>query len=81
MELLNRGAKDVVYKLCGRSDRGLVHIICRYPTVLQDWAEDFGLGLGKSCHWIWGMKKAILRYGFNIDWQTPAEKNPHVIYD
>lgn len=34
-----------------------------------------------TCHWIWGMKKAILRYGFNIDWQTPAEKNPNIIYD
>ena len=33
------------------------------------------------CHWIWGMKKVILRYGFNIDWKTPAEKNPGVIYD
>lgn len=34
-----------------------------------------------TCHWIWDMKKVILRYAFNIDWQTPAEKNPHVIYD
>lgn len=34
-----------------------------------------------TCHWIWDMKKAILRYGFNINWQTPAEKNPHIIYD
>jgi len=34
-----------------------------------------------TCHWIWDMKKVILRYGFNIDWQTPTEKNPHVIYD
>ncbi len=34
-----------------------------------------------TCHWIWGMKKTILRYGFNIDWQTPAEKAPNIIYD
>jgi len=34
-----------------------------------------------TCHWIWDMKKVILRYAFNINWQTPAEKNPHVIYD
>ena len=40
--------------------------------------QDYMLG---TCHWIWDMKKAILRYGFNINWQTPAEKNPHIIYD
>ena len=42
LELLNRGAKDVVQKLCGRSGIVLVFIIRRHPPVLQDWAEDFG---------------------------------------
>lgn len=33
------------------------------------------------CHSVWRLKKDILRYGFNIDWKTPAELNPHIIYD
>jgi len=48
LELLNRRAKDVVQKLCGRSGIVLVSIVCCYTLVLQDWAEDFGLGLGSS---------------------------------
>lgn len=34
-----------------------------------------------TCHWIWGMKKTILRYGFNLDWETPSERYPRAIFD
>lgn len=34
-----------------------------------------------TCHWIWGMKKTILRYGFNLDWKSPREMNPGVLFD
>lgn len=40
--------------------------------------QNYAMGI---CHTIWGMKKAILRYGFNIDWKTPAELNPDIRYD
>jgi len=33
------------------------------------------------CHSIWELKKNILRYEFHIDWKSPAERNPHIIYD
>ena len=33
------------------------------------------------CHSIWHLKKDILRYAFHIDWKTPAERHPHIIYD
>lgn len=33
------------------------------------------------CHSIWAMKKTILRYGFNIDWKTPSELHPDVLFD
>ncbi len=33
------------------------------------------------CHSIWRLKKDILRDAFHIDWKTPAEQNPHIIYD
>ena len=34
-----------------------------------------------TCHSIWGMKKTILRYGFNLDWKSPREMNPGVFFD
>lgn len=34
-----------------------------------------------TCHWIWGMKKCILRYGFNLEWKTPSEEHPNIIFD
>ncbi len=40
--------------------------------------KNYMMGL---CHWIWGMKKMILRYGFNLDWKSPSERNPGVIFD
>ncbi len=40
--------------------------------------ENWMIGI---CHSIWRLKKEILRYGFNIDWKTPAEQNPNIIYD
>ncbi len=33
------------------------------------------------CHSIWELKKNILRYEFHIDWKSPAERNPHIIFD
>lgn len=34
-----------------------------------------------SCHWLWGMKKHILKEKYGITWYTPAELDPDVIYD
>ena len=33
------------------------------------------------CHLLWGIKKKILKEKYNIDWYTPQEENPDVIYD
>lgn len=32
-------------------------------------------------HIFWGTKKRILKQKYNIDWRTPAELNPWVIFD
>ena len=37
-------------------------------------------GLG-FCHIYWIAKKNILKTDYGIDWQSPAELNPHIIYD
>ena len=33
------------------------------------------------CHRIWSTKKRILKEKYNIDWKTPAEMNPGVMFD
>lgn len=40
--------------------------------------QNYLLGM---CHTIWSLKKCILRDGFDRDWQTPSERNPHVLFD
>ena len=37
-------------------------------------------GLG-FCHMFWREKKRILKEEHDIDWKTPEEMNPHVIFD
>lgn len=33
------------------------------------------------CHLLWAAKKEILKKDYNIDWYTPAEENPAILYD
>ena len=33
------------------------------------------------CHLLWRTKKQILRDEYGIDWKTPAEMNPQVLFD
>lgn len=33
------------------------------------------------CHAIWARKKQLLKEMYNIDWKSPAELNPHIIFD
>ena len=37
-------------------------------------------GMG-YCHIYWEYKKEILKKDYNIDWKSPAELNPHIIFD
>lgn len=34
-----------------------------------------------SCHTRWAIEKSILKERYNIDWLTPAKRNPHIKYD
>ena len=40
--------------------------------------EDGGLGF---CHIVWAEKKRILLEEYGIDWKTPAERYPTIIFD
>lgn len=33
------------------------------------------------CHIYWPTRKRILKEKYNIDWKTPPEENPGVLYD
>ena len=34
-----------------------------------------------SCHIIWRYEKRILKERYNIDWKTPAEEHPDILFD
>ncbi len=40
--------------------------------------EDGGMGF---CHLVWAEKKRILWEEYGIDWKTPAERYPGIIFD
>ena len=33
------------------------------------------------CHEYWAVKKEVLREKYGIDWRSPAERYPHIIFD
>ena len=33
------------------------------------------------CHIFWSTKKSILKEKYGVDWMTPAEEDPNVMYD
>lgn len=33
------------------------------------------------CHIIWDTEKEILKQKYGISWKTPAEMNPHILFD
>ena len=33
------------------------------------------------CHIIWDTEKEILKQKYGIPWETPAEMNPHILFD
>ena len=34
-----------------------------------------------SCHLFWAAKKRILKTQFGLDWESPADLNPNVLFD
>lgn len=48
--------------------------------IKKELGDRLGYGLG-YCHLYWETKKRILKEKYNIDWLSPAELNPMVIFD
>lgn len=34
-----------------------------------------------DCYYIWNLKQKLLKKEYNIDWKTPEELNPHILFD
>lgn len=39
------------------------------------------LNMFGSCHYQWQIKKRVLKEKYGIDWLTPAERHPEIMYD
>ena len=66
----NAELSDVIPKQLDEKIDSLMNLI--FPP------QDYILG---ACHQIWRVKKNIFRYGFNLDWKTPSEKHPDILFD
>ena len=33
------------------------------------------------CHVLWQMQKKVLKRDYGINWKSPSELNPHILYD
>ena len=47
---------------------------------LRELLKDCPRGLG-FCHIYWSAKKRLLKEKYGIDWQSPAERNPMILFD
>lgn len=47
--------------------------------MIQPELDEIGIGLGR-CHIYWQRKKELLK-SHGIDWKTPSECNPNVLFD
>lgn len=68
---------DLVY-----SDYGYLEIISRAEGEEARMCAEQGIypGLG-YCHAFWEAKKNVLKEKHDIDWKSPAERNPDVLFD
>lgn len=54
------------------------NIDAEVDTILKDHPMRGRMGF---CHIIWDTKKEILKEKYGIPWKTPAEMNPHILFD
>ncbi|MBP9867136.1 MAG: hypothetical protein KBC41_03625 [Candidatus Pacebacteria bacterium] len=49
-------------------------------AVVQLLEEKFPEGLG-YCHVLWGRQQQILKEKYGVDWKSPSDMNPEIMYD
>jgi hypothetical protein len=55
-------------------------ILEEVEELVEDELRDYPRGIG-FCHIYWEVKQRILKERYFIDWSTPAELNPHILFD
>jgi hypothetical protein len=61
----------------------------RYKAIIEQVDQEIEASLKKdnkygemgSCYMFWAQKKKILKERYNIDWKSPSEMNPQVLFD
>jgi hypothetical protein len=43
--------------------------------------QDGTIELGGACHILWGRQQDILKEKYGINWRTPADMNPDIMFD
>ena len=59
---------------------------CKYKKVVKQVEQKVIQEIGEGgylgyCHEFWKTKQSILKEEYDIDWKTPAELNPGVMFD
>lgn len=50
-----------------------------FPILDKEFPKDSPIMMGQ-CHILWARKKELLKKE-GVDWKTPAEMNPYIIFD
>lgn len=64
----------------------MVEYSYKYSTIKDELEELIVKEIGRGgylgyCHLYWATKKRILKEKYSIDWKSPSELNPHILYD
>ena len=64
----------------------MVEYSYQYSTIKDELEELIVKEIGSGgylgyCHLYWATKKRILKEKYSIDWKSPSELNPHILYD
>ena len=64
----------------------MVEYSYQYSTIKDELEELIVKEIGRGgylgyCHLYWATKKRILKEKYSIDWKSPSELNPHILYD
>lgn len=72
--------EDVRLQACQEVDRGHRQRMIELQNTSPKVADLFRSGRGR-CHQQWLVMQRILREKYGIEWMTPAEMNPFIIFD
>jgi len=58
----------------------------KYKKIVKEVEEKVVAEIGEGgylgyCHRFWEAKQRILKEEYNMDWKTPAQLNPNVLFD